>query len=270
MARPIWKGTISFGLVSIPVKLYGAIAEAKLDLDMLDKKDEGRIRYKRINEHTGQEVAWSNIVKGYKVNKKYVILEDKDFEKAAAKRTDSIDISAFVKEKEIDPIYYDTTYYLEPNGKDVKPYCLLRTALKKSGMVALGTYVLRNREHLGVIKVYQNALVLTKLHFEEEIRDPQAFDIPAANVRLKPEERKMALSLVEQLSAPFDISKYKDEYTAQLLKFIKAKAKGKMPKIVKKKGELPQEVTTLMDQLKASLMSSSPTKRRKTKKKELN
>lgn len=265
MAKPIWKGNIAFGLVNIPIKMYGAITEANLDLDLLDKKDQARIRYKRINEDTGREVSWKNIVKGYKINKRYVLLDDKDFEKAAAERTKRIAISSFILEKEIDPIHYDTTYYLEP-AADEKPYVLLRNALKKKGMVAMGTYVLRNREHLGVIKVYKNALVLSKLHFEQEIRTPEAFSIPTTKVGVKSEELKMAVSLIEQMASPFDISKYKDEYTAQLLKFIKRKAKGKLPEPIKQEKELPKDVTTLMDQLKASLKTSTVVDRRKKKK----
>ncbi len=268
MARPIWSGTIAFGLVSIPVKMFAAVTESKLDFDMLDKNDQSRIRYKRINESSGKEVSWKNIVKGYKINKRYVVLEDKDFERAAAERSKRIDIESFVREKDIDPIYYDASYYLVPSGEE-KPYSLLRSALKKTGMVAMGTYVLRNREHLGVIKVYEDALVLVKLHFEEEIRSPQSFDIPKGNTRVKSEELKMAVSLVQQMEKPFDISKYRDAYTAELLKFIRKKAKGKLPPEKKEKKTASDDVQTLMDQLKASLTTSSVVERRKRKKTEV-
>ena len=261
MPRPVWSGTIAFGLVNIPVKMYGAVSEATLDLDMLDKKDHSHIKYKRVNEKTGREVAWKDIVKGYKVEGKYVVLEDKDFERAAAEKTKRIDIISFVHEEEIDSIYFETGYFLEPEAKDEKPYALLREAMKKSGMVGLGKYVMRNREHLCVIKVYDNALLLNKLHFAEEINNPADYKIPRS-VKLNTAEVKMAVSLIDSMSAPFDISGYKDEYAAQLMKFIRAKAKGKLvtPKAAPKK--MPDDVSSLLEQLKASLRQPAP---RKTK-----
>ncbi len=268
MPRPIWSGSIAFGLVNIPVKLFSAIEETSLDFDMLDKKDYNNIKYKRVNEETGKEVVWANIVKGYQLDGRYVILEDSDFEKAAAEKTKRIDIVSFIKEKEIDPIYYDKTYYLGADKKDQKTYALLRDAMKKTGMVGLGTYVLRNKEHLGVIKVYQNALVLTKLHFESEIRDLGDYNIPPASIKTTAGELKMATTLIEQLEEPFDISKYKDEYTEQLLKFIKQKAKGKVASPKKESAPLPKETNSLMEQLKASLKTSGSSTRRTSKKKE--
>jgi len=268
MPRPIWSGSIAFGLVNIPVKLYSAIEETSIDLDMLDKNGFSNIKYKRVNEDTGKEVTWGNIVKGYKLDGRYIVLEDKDFEKAAAEKTKRIDIVSFVKEKEIDPIYYDTTYYLGADKKDQKTYALLRDAMKKTEMVGLGTYVLRNKEHLGVIKVYKNALVLTKLHFESEIRDLEDYNIPPASVKSTAGEVKMATTLIEQLVEPFDISNYKDEYTEQLLKFIKEKAKGKVATPKKGTSPIPKETSSLMEQLKASLKTSTPASRRKAKKKE--
>jgi DNA end-binding protein Ku len=266
MPRPIWTGTIAFGLVNIPVKLYSAIEETSLELDMLDKKDHSNIKYKRVSEETGKEVEYANIVKGYKYEGRYIVLQKKDFEAAAAEKTKRIDIVSFVQENEIDPIYYDTTYFLGANKKDQKTYALLREALKKSGMVGLGTYVLRNKEHLGVIKVYKNALVLTKLHFEDEIRSLDDYEIPTGSVKISAPEIEMAISLIKQLAAPFDISQYKDEYTEQLLKFIEKKAKGKAASPRTKPKALPKEAHSLMDQLKASLKTSTAASRRKAKK----
>lgn len=266
MPRPIWTGTIAFGLVSIPVKLYSAIEETTLDLDMLDKSNHGHIKYKRVNEETGKEVDYNNIVKGYKYEGRYIVLEKKDFEAAAAEKTKRIDIVSFVKENEIDPIYYDTTYYLGADKKDQKTYALLRDAMKKSEMVGLGTYVLRNKEHLGVIKVYKNALVLTKLHYETEIRSLQDYDIPADTVKSTAAEIDMAISLIKQLASPFDIGDYKDEYSEQLMSFIKKKAKGKAVSSTPTDKSMPKEVNTLMEQLKASLKTSSVAARRKTRK----
>lgn len=253
MARPIWTGTIAFGLVNIPVKLFSAVSESSLDLDMLDKKDKAHIRYKRINENTGKEVAWGNIVKGYKLNGNYIVLEDKDFEQAAAEKTKRIEITSFVAEAEIDPIYYDTTYYLEPDPKDQKPYALLREAMKKSGVVGMGSFVMRNREQLCVIKVLQQALVLSKIHFEDEIRSLDDFKIPTTAVKVSAAETKMATALIDHMKAPFDISQYKDQYTAQLLKFIRNKAKGKKAAPAAAVKKVPEDVSDLLAQLKASL-----------------
>lgn len=267
MSRPIWTGTIAFGLVNIPVKLYSAISASSLELDMLDKKDKSHIRYKRVNENTGKEVAWGNIVKGYKLNGNYIVLEDKDFEQAAAEKTKRIEITSFVKEEEIDPIYYETTYYLEPEPKDQKPYALLRDAMKKSGMVGMGTFVMRTKEQLCVVKVLKNALVLSKIHFEDEIKPLDDFKIPTAAVKVTPAEIKMAVALIESMKAPFDISDYKDRYTAQLLKFIENKAKGKKAAPAKTVKKLPEDVSDLLAQLKASLGEGKAPVKKSTAKK---
>lgn len=267
MARPIWTGTIAFGLVNIPVKLFSAISESTLDLDMLDKKDKSHIRYKRVNENTGKEVSWGNIVKGYKVDGDYVVLDNKDFEQAAAEKTKRIEITSFVNESEIDPIYYETTYYLEPDQKDTKPYALLRNAMKKAGVVAMGSFVMRNKEQLCVIKVLEHALVLSKIHFEQEIRSLDDYKIPSESIKLNPSETKMAVALIESMKAPFDISEYKDEYTEQLLKFIRNKAKGKKATPPKAAPKLPKEVSSLLDQLKASLGEPAPKKKKSAPKK---
>jgi len=233
--------------------MYSAVSTTTLDLDMLDKSDHEPIKYKRVNEKTGKEVDWKNIVKGYKIKEQYVILEDEDFEKAAAEKTKRIEIKSFVAEKDIDPIYYDQTYYLEPQKGNPQPYILLRNAMTQSKMLGLGSFVLRNREHLCVIKVYENTLVLTKIHYEQEIRDPKELNIPEKASKQNMDELNMAVSLIKSMQKPFDISIYKDEYTDQLLKFIRQKAKGKPMAQPKTKKALPKEVSNLMEQLKASL-----------------
>lgn len=253
MAKAIWTGSIAFGLVNIPVKMYSAISETTLDLDMLDKADHAPIKYKRVNEKTGKEVEWKDIVKGYEINGNYVVLDDDDFEKASAEKTKRIEINSFVKQAEIDPIYYDNSYYLEPDKNNAHAYLLLKNAMGKTGMVALGNYVMRNKENLCIIKVYQELLMLTKIHFENELKDWGELNIPKKDTKPNNEELKMAVNLIKNMEKPFDISKIKDEYTAQLLKFIEEKAKGKKTKTVKAK-PLPKEVTNLMDQLKASLL----------------
>src|ERR1700730_7347214 len=150
--KSIWTGAIGFGLVNIPVKLYSATKEHEIDLDMLDKKDHSHIRYQRINENTGKEVAWENIVKGYKYDDRYIVLTDEDFAKASPEKSKTIEIFEFVREQEIDSLFFETPYYLEPQKSGEKAYVLLREALKKSAKVGLGNYVLRNKENICIIK----------------------------------------------------------------------------------------------------------------------
>lgn len=252
--RAIWTGAIGFGLVNIPVKLYSATEHSELDLDMLDKKNHAHIKFKRVNEETGKEVSWNNIVKGYKYKGDYVILEDKDFEQASPKKSKFIDISDFVLEKDIDSVYFETPYFLEPEKSGTKAYSLLREAFKKSGKAGIGTFVLRNKEHLCILRPYKNAIVLNRLRFAEEVRDTKELKLPKD--KPKPGEMKMALTLIDQLTSDFDIKKFKDTYTAELKKMIKAKASGKKVK------QPPMKVThrkadDLMSQLKASLKKAS-------------
>lgn len=249
--RPIWTGTIGFGLVNIPVKLFSATQASELDLDMLDKKDHSNIRFMRVNGKTGKEVEYKNIVKGYKLNDNYVVLDDKDLESANAVKTKLIEITDFVLEQEIDSIYYETPYYLAPEKSGVRAYALLREALRKTGKVGVATFVMRNKENLAIIKVSGEALILTKMRFAEEIRDTKELVLPASTV--KPAELKMAISLINQLSGKFTIGKYKDLYTAQLLKLIKAKAKGGKTTSRAPLKVVHSKAKDLMDQLKESL-----------------
>ena len=251
--RAIWSGAIGFGLVNIPVKLFSAVQASELDLDMLDKKDKANIKFQRVNANTGKEVEWDNIVRGYKIEDSYVVLDEGDFEKASPEKTKLIEIAEFIDEKEIDSIYYETPYYLQPDKSGAKPYALLRDALKKTGKAGLGTYVLRNRESLVLIKPQDDLLILNKIRFQEEIRDTDELNIPA--VKLKPAEINMAIQLIESLTTEFDISRYKDTYNEKLLKLIMAKAKGK--KVTTPKMEVVHSRSKdLMAQLKESLNSS--------------
>ncbi len=251
--RPIWTGAIGFGLVNIPVKLYSATESSDVDLDMLDKKDHSHIKYLRINEKTGKEVAWSNIVKGYDTGNKYVVLDEADFEKAGAEKTKLIEITDFVKQEEIDSMYYETPYYLAPEKSGVRPYALLREALIKTKRAGVASFVMRNKEHLAILRVSGDAIILNRIRFHEEIRPTTELALPAKAV-VKPAELKMAIALVDQLSGKFDITGYKDSYTASLMKVINAKAKGKktvapVMKVVHSKAK------DLMEQLKASIES---------------
>ncbi|MGN6264686.1 MAG: Ku protein [Ginsengibacter sp.] len=249
--RAIWTGAIGFGLVNIPVKIYSATESSNLNLDMLDKKDHSRIKYQRVNENTGKEVEWGNIVKGYKIANDYVILDEKDFEAASAEKTKTINITDFVKESEISSLYYETPYYLEPDKSGTRAYTLLLEALQKTKKVGVATFVMRNKESLAILRPEKNVIVLNKIRFEQEIRSTDELTLPK-NTEVKPAELKMAITLIDQLTDKFDISKYKDNYNDELLKIIEAKSKGKKIKAPEMK-VVHSKTKDLMDQLKASL-----------------
>ncbi|HEV7781273.1 MAG TPA: Ku protein [Chitinophagaceae bacterium] len=248
--KAIWTGSLGFGLVNIPVKLFSAVEDSALDLDMLDRKDHSNIRFKRVNENTGKEVAWENIVRGYLLNDKYVVLDKTDFEKASPEKTKHIEIGQFVEETEIDSSYFEAPYFLEPEKTGVRAYGLLREALQKTGKAGVGLFVMHNREHVCIIKARGNALILNRIRFAQELRSSKDLNLPAG--KSKPAELKMAVNLVNQLSKPFDIKKYKDDYSDKLLKIIRAKSKGKsLP--FKPMKVVHTKTQDLVDQLKASL-----------------
>lgn len=249
--KSIWSGSIAFGLVNIPVKVLSAIKESNIEMNMLDKNDYANIKFKRVNENTGKEVAYADIVKGYKLDDRYVVVEDSDFEAAEAEKTKTIEIMNFVDEKEIDTIYYEQPYYLEPDKGASKAYALLRDALQTSGKVGVGTIVLRNKESLVILKSYKNVIVLNRIRFQEEIRNTTELKLPPLS-EMKTKEMDMAVKLVGQLTEKFDIAKYKDNYTAKLLEIIKNKAKGKK-QVAPKLKVVHKQNDDLMAMLKASL-----------------
>ncbi|MHA4893607.1 non-homologous end joining protein Ku [Pedobacter sp. PWIIR3] len=176
--RAIWKGSIGFGLVNIPVRLFSAVQNSGLDFDMLDEKDHSKIRFKRVNETTGKEVPYEKIVKGYQLNEHYVILEDTDFQDASPEKTKMIELENFVDISEVNPIYYETSYYAEPEKQGKKAYALLQKALVKSKKAGLARFVLRSTENLCLIHPLDNILVVTKIRFAEEVRSHSDLDIP--------------------------------------------------------------------------------------------
>jgi DNA end-binding protein Ku len=250
--RAMWTGAISFGLINIPVRLFSAVQSSSLDLDMLDKRDNSNIKFKRVNESTGKEVPYENIVKGYLLDDHYVVLDKEDFENADAEKTKTIEIINFVKEGEIDSIYYEQPYYLEPQKSGLKAYTLLREALAASKKVGVTTFVLRNKEALAILKPYGNVIMLNRLRFEEEIRDTKELDVPST-AKINAKEQAMATKLIDSLTEKFNIAKYKDTYTEKLLKTIKEKAKGKTAKKLHKMKVVHTKSDDLMDMLKASL-----------------
>jgi DNA end-binding protein Ku len=255
--RSLWNGSISFGLVSIPVKLYSGSEDRRLDLDMLDKHDNERIRYKRVNEKTGKEVAWKDIVKGFKKGESYVVLEKEDFDNANIKKSKTIDMEAFINEEEVADVLFKKPYFLEPQKEGAKSYNLLREALKKTGKLGVATFVMRQKEHLSLIGVYKKALVLHVIRFQDEIRDPN--ELKLSTVKTTKKEVDMAINLIESYTEKFDLSNYKDVYNDQLMKIINSKEKGKKLK-VDKVDTTPTEATDLMAKLKASLESRKKAK----------
>jgi DNA end-binding protein Ku len=252
--RSIWKGSIGFGLVNIPIKLYSAIESSSLDFDMLDARDHSRIRYQRVNEHTHKEVPFDKIVKGYKIDDDYVIMEERDFEDAAPEKSREIAIESFVDIADVNPMYYETSYYAEPDSKNSKAYALLIQALKQSKKAGLARFVLRSSESLCIVHPVEHVLVVTRIRFGQEIRTAEDLEVPTTEVSKK--ELDMGLTLINQYAEDFDVSKFKDEYTDDLLKIIHEKAKGKRPTIKKLKVKKASS-----DDLYDQLMNSLKTKK---------
>ncbi len=251
--RPLWTGAISFGLINIPVKIFSATKDSALDLDMLDGRDHSNIKFKRVNEKTGKEVPNEYIIRAYLYKDDYVVLDDEDYEVADAKKTKTIEILNFAKEEEIDSIYYEQPYYLEPDKSGAKAYALLRDALAESGKVGVTTFVMRNKEALAILKPSGKVILLNRIRFEEELRDPAELNLPAVT-KAKSKEEQMARKLIDQLTEKFDIKSYKDTYSEKLLKIIHEKAKGKRrQKTVPKPKIIHQKSDDLMSILKASL-----------------
>ena len=226
---------------------------------MVDSKTHSPIHFKRVSEKSGREVPWEQIRKGYLYNDHYVLLENEDFEAASPKKSKIIEIEAFVDEEEIDDMYFETPYFLEPGKGGEKAYQLLVKALQKTKKSGLSRFVMRTKEHLSIIRPKENYLVLQQLRFEEELRSAEDLKIPSG-VRISTEEMNMAASLIKQYTKKFDITKYEDEYKKELMKIIKSKASGK--KVTQKKMEVVYtKKDDLMDQLKASLGTKSAKKR---------
>lgn len=251
--RSIWSGSISFGLVNIPVKLVTAVREHELDFDMLAKKDLSPIRYARIAKSTGKEVEYKDIVKGFEYTKgKYVVVTAEDFAAASPEKSKAIDIIQFVKSEEIDSIYYDKPYYLLPGKGAEKPYQLLLKALEKTETVGIAEFMMRNRMHVSAIRPHGKVLMINQLRYETEVLEPPTH--AAEGVRISAKEMELAHKLISQLTDTFDASAFKDTYIAKLKKVIKAKAAGK--KVVTAELQLVKTQTKdLMAELKESLSS---------------
>ncbi len=256
MAHAIWTGSINFGLVTIPVKLQTAIRTNDLRFNFLHKTDEGRINNVRRCSIDGEDVPYSEIVRGYEYEKgQYVILTDEDFDRVNPEATQSVDIVQFVELSEINPMFYDKPYYLEPDKRGRHAYALLREALKAENKVGIAKVVIRSREHLAALKPNGDALILELMHFADEIVDQSTLELPSGEKPIE-NEMKVAKMLIETMSEPFDAAKFRDTYREEVLAMIDARAAGK--EIPKAKGKPPvrDNVVNLMDVLQTSLDQS--------------
>jgi DNA end-binding protein Ku len=250
----IWKGSLTFGLVNIPVELKTAVRADHISFRLLHEEDLSPVKYERVCQADGEPVPWSEIVKGYEYEKgKFVVMRDEDFKTAALEASKTIDILDFVKQEEIDPRYFETPYYLVPAKGGEKPYALLREAIRSTGSVGIGKIIIRQTQHLAGVKVVGDALVLEIMRFANELVDQKDFNFPARDA-IRPQELQMAEQLVANLAEPFDPSRYTDDYRANLMRVIKAKMKGKKPKLAEPEEETQDSgVLDLMSRLRASL-----------------
>lgn len=253
MARSIWKGSIAFGLVNIPVELYSAVRDHRPKFRLLHAKDESPVQYERICQTEGKPVGWEDLVKGYEYEKgQFVILTKDDFKTAALEKTKTVDILDFVDPTDVDDRFFETPYYLQPGKGAERAYALLREAIRDSGKIGIAKMILRDAQHLAAVEAIEDALVLTMMRFPDELADLDEFRFPKAE-GIRDAELRMAKQLVENLSAEWQPEKYTDEYVANLKRIIQAKLKGRKPKLEGREVPRSAEVVDLMARLKASL-----------------
>ena len=255
MARSIWKGSLAFGLVSIPVELYSATRDHRPKFRLLHAKDEAPVKYERVCQSDGKPVAWEDLVKGYEYEKgQFVVLTKDDFKTAALEKTKTIDILDFVDAKEIDERYFETPYYLLPAKGADRAYALLREAIRESERIGIAKIILRDAQHLAAVEAIGDAIVLTMMRFADELADLGDFRFPKAEGIRQP-EMKMALQLIGSLASTWDPARYTDEYKENLMKVIHAKLKGRKPKLQERETPQSADVVDLMARLRASLES---------------
>jgi DNA end-binding protein Ku len=256
MPRALWSGTISFGLLNVPVRMYSAVSRKTIRFNELRESDGSRVRHKRVAESDEKEVPYDEIVKGYEISpERFVILSRDELEELMPAKTRAIEIQDFVDLEDIDPIYFDSPYYLGPADGAEKAYGLLVKAMDTAGKAAIARFVLRNKEHLAAIRPMDGVLTLTTMRFADEVVRPDELEdvLPDSNPRVDKREREMAEKLIESLSGDFDPGKYHDEYREQLLSLIEQKAEGK--EIVASESEEPEptKAPDLMAALEESL-----------------
>ena len=252
MARAIWKGSVAFGLVSIPVELHTAVRDSRPRFRLLHAQDKSPVKFERVCVREGKPVAWEDLVKGFEYEKgRFVVLTKEDLKTAALEKTRTVDIRSFVKPEEIDDRFFETAYYLTPAKGGERAYALLREAIRETGLAGIATIVMREAQHLAALEVIGDAMVLTLMRYAEELVDVKAFSFPRPEIR-KP-ELQMARTLVEQLADTWDPAQYTDEYRANLMKIIKAKMKGKEARLEATEEPQQAEVVDLMERLRQSL-----------------
>ena len=249
----MWKGSIAFGLVNIPVELYSAVRDHRPNFRLLHAKDESPVHYERVCQREGKPVAWEDLVKGYEYEKgQFVVLTKDDFRTAALEKTKTIDILDFVDPKEVDERYFETPYYLQPGKGADRAYALLRDAIEKSGRIGIAKIILRDAQHLAAVETIGDAIVLTMMRFADELADLNDFRFPKS-VAVRPGEMNMALQLIDSLASTWEPEKYTDEYRDNLMRVIQAKLKGKKPRLKERETSQGAEVVDLMERLRASL-----------------
>ena len=262
MARSLWKGSISFGLVSIPIELHTAMHDHRPKFRMLHAKDKSPVRFERVCIRDGHAVAWDELVKGYEYQKgHFVVMTKEDFQAAAVEKTRTIDIIDFVKDDEIDDRYFETPYYLVPAQGGERAYALLREAIRETGRIGIAKFILRDAQHLAAVEVIEDALVLTLMRFADELVDESQFTFPKIDVRKA--ELDIAKALVNGLAAEWDPMKYSDQYRENLMRIIKGKVKGKDVTLERPSEPRQGEVVDLMERLRKSLAASEGRKARK-------
>ena len=253
MARAMWKGSLAFGLVNIPIELYSATRDHRPKFRLLHAKDESPVRYERVCQTEGKPVGWDDLVKGYEYEKgQFVVITKDDFKTAALEKTKTIDILDFVNPDDVDERYFETPYYLQPSKGADRSYALLREALRDSGKLGIAKIILRDAQHLAAVEAIGDALVLTMMRFADELADLDDFRFPRVDV-IRPAELKMAKQLIDNLSAEWKPEKYTDDYRDNLMKVIQGKLKGRQPKLKERETAQSADVVDLMARLRASL-----------------
>ena len=261
MARALWTGALSFGLVNIPVEVHTAVRESRPRFRMLHAKDRSPISFERVCQKEGEPVAWQDLVKGYEYEKgHYAVLTKEDFTAAALEKTRRIDILDFVKGEAIDDRFFDKPYYLTAGKGGDYAYALLREAIQESGRIGIAKFILREVQHLAAVEVIGEALVLSTLRFADELVDVQSLNFPAGT-KFKKKELDMATTLVENLADEWRPEKYTDDYRGNLMRIIKAKMKGKRADLVSEEQPRDSNVVDLMERLRRSLETSGGQKK---------
>jgi DNA end-binding protein Ku len=266
MARSLWKGSISFGLVNIPIELHTAVRDHRPRFRLLHAKDKSPVKYERICIRDGHAVAWEDLVKGYEYDKgQFVVLTRDDFKAAAVEKTRTIDIIDFVESEAIDDRFFETPYYLVPAKSGERAYALLRAAMRESGRIGIAKFILRDAQHLAAIEVIGEAIVLSVMRFADELADPKPLGFPA-DTGIRKAELDMAKALVNSLAADWDPEKYTDDYRDNLMRIIKARAKGKKVTLAPSAEPRQGQVVDLMERLRRSLDQADGRKRGRKKK----